>query len=76
MQSDQSYLYLSLRVSLWWEAARGVIDAVIITNNKGSLDRTLPPATGRSIVNLARQQTHTQVVESMLRKFNVDTIHS
>lgn len=75
MQSDQSYLYLCLRVSLWWEAAWGVIDAIIITN-KGSLDWTLPPATGRSIVNLARQQIHTQVVETMLRKFNVNTIHS
>lgn len=45
-------LYLGLRV-LWWDAARGVIDAIIVT--EGRLDWTLPPATGRGVIHLSRQ---------------------
>lgn len=51
-------LYLRLRISLWWETARGVIDAIIviiITN--GRWDRVLPSATGRGVVHLQTQTT-------------------
>ena len=56
IQSNHSYLYLCLRVCLWWDTAGGVIDAIIIT--KGRWDWTLPPATGRSIIHLPTQQIH------------------
>lgn len=47
-------LYLSLRISLWWDTARGVVDAVIVVAT-GRPDRPLPPATGRSIIHLPTQ---------------------
>lgn len=35
---------------MWWDTARGVVDAIIIPESRWK--RMLPPATGRSIIHL------------------------
>lgn len=43
--------YLILTISLWWEASRGVVDAVVMT--EGGRGCTLPPTAWRGVIHLA-----------------------
>lgn len=50
-KSRKQGFYLSLTISLWWEASRGVVDAVVMT--EGGRGCTLPPTAWRGVIHLA-----------------------
>lgn len=43
-------LYLGLTISLWWDASRGVIDAIIMT--EGGRGWALPTTAWRGVIHL------------------------